>query len=157
MSVYSYSRTTDNEAAYEQYQQLQYNKRSKTKMAILLKRRRSRSRDWHYRGPRCVTQPINLQYEHAYSTFVHGWPRPLRPTRSRLPLPLACLPLPLVAQRTGEKRMCSPVPANAASLRETGSVARYTPRGLAATQCVLSMLSLMAPRVCTLVLSSYIV
>ena len=43
---------------------------------------------------------------------------------------------------------------NAASLRETGSVARYTPRGLAAMQCVVSMLSLMAPRVCTLVLSS---
>ena len=29
------------------------------KMEILLKRRRSRSRNWHYRGPRCVTQPIN--------------------------------------------------------------------------------------------------
>ena len=42
------------------------------------------------------------------------------------PIPLASLPLPLVARRTGEKRMCSPVPANAASLRETGSVARYT-------------------------------
>ena len=29
------------------------------KKAILLKRRRSRSRNWHYSGPRCVTQPIN--------------------------------------------------------------------------------------------------
>ena len=43
----------------------------------------------------------------------------------------------------------------AASLGETGSVARYTPRGLVvAMQCVVSILSLMAPRVCTLVLSS---
>ena len=30
-------RSTDNEAAYERYQQHQYNKRSKIKMAILLK------------------------------------------------------------------------------------------------------------------------
>ena len=42
--VYAYSCATGNEAAYERYQQLQYNKRSKNKMVILLKRRRSRSR-----------------------------------------------------------------------------------------------------------------
>ena len=54
-----YSRTAGNEPASERYQQLQRNKRSKIKMAILLKQRRSRSRNWHYRGPRCVTQPIN--------------------------------------------------------------------------------------------------
>ena len=59
VSVHDYSRTAGNEAASERYQQLQRNKRSKTKKAILLKRRRSRSRNWHYRGPRCVTQPIN--------------------------------------------------------------------------------------------------
>ena len=59
VSVYDYSRTAGNEAASERYQQLQRNKRSKIKMVILLKRRRSRSRNWHYRGPRCVTQPIN--------------------------------------------------------------------------------------------------
>ena len=59
--------------------------------------------------------------------------------------------------------MQSGLPADAASLRETGSVDRYTLRGpvSAAVQCLVSlvliilMLSLMAPRVCTLVLSSY--
>ena len=55
--------------------------------------------------------------------------------------------------------MQSGLPADAASLRETGSVDRYTPRGpvsqLAAVQCLVSLiLSLMAPRICTLVLSS---
>ena len=59
VSVYDYSRTAGNEEASERYQQLQRNKRSKIKMEILLKRRHSRSRNWHYRGPRCVTQPIN--------------------------------------------------------------------------------------------------
>ena len=54
--VHDYSRT---EGASERYQQLQRNKRSKIKKAILLKRRRSRSRNWHYSGPHCVTQPIN--------------------------------------------------------------------------------------------------
>ena len=38
VSVYPYSRTTGNKAAYERYQQLQYTKHSKNKMAILLKR-----------------------------------------------------------------------------------------------------------------------
>ena len=57
--------------------------------------------------------------------------------------------------------MQSGLPADAASLRETGSVDRYTQRGpvshrIAAVQCLVSLiLSLMAPRVCTLVLSSY--
>ena len=60
--------------------------------------------------------------------------------------------------------MQSGLPADAASLRETGSVDRYTPRGpvshriveVAAVQCLVSLiLSLMVPRVCTLVLSSY--
>ena len=58
LSVHDYSRTAGNEGASERYQQLQRNKRSKIKKAILLKRRRSRSRNWHYSGPRCVTQPI---------------------------------------------------------------------------------------------------
>ena len=40
-----YSRTTGNEATYERYQQHQCNKRSKNKTAILLKRRRSKSRN----------------------------------------------------------------------------------------------------------------
>ena len=56
--------------------------------------------------------------------------------------------------------MQSGLPADAASLRETGSVDRYTPRGPvsvpSAVQCLVSLiLSLMAPRVCTLVLSSF--
>ena len=42
--------------------------------------------------------------------------------------PLPSLPLPLAAQRNRRKRMCqSGLPADAASLRETGSVDRYTP------------------------------
>ena len=36
-----------------------HNKRSKIKQAILLKRRHSRSSNWHCQGPRCSTQPIN--------------------------------------------------------------------------------------------------
>ena len=60
--------------------------------------------------------------------------------------------------------MQSGLPADAASLRETGSVDKDTPRGpvshgiveLAAVQCIVSLLlSLMAQRVCTLVLSSF--
>ena len=58
--------------------------------------------------------------------------------------------------------MQSGLPADAASLRETGSVDRYTPRqpvnsiAGCAVQCLVSLiLSLMAPRVCTLVLSSW--
>ena len=46
-SVYDYSRTTGNEDALERYQQLQCNKCSKIKTAILLKRRRSRARNRH--------------------------------------------------------------------------------------------------------------
>ena len=48
LSVYDYSRTTGNEVACERYQQLQCNKRSKNIQAILLKRRRSWSRNCHY-------------------------------------------------------------------------------------------------------------
>ena len=40
--VYDYSRTTGYEAAYKRYQQLQCYKGKKTKVAILLKRLRSR-------------------------------------------------------------------------------------------------------------------
>ena len=57
LCVHDYSRTAGNEGASERYQQLQRNKRSNIKKAILLKRRRSRSRNWHYSGPRCVTSP----------------------------------------------------------------------------------------------------
>ena len=95
--VYDYSGTTGNEAASERYKQLQCNKRSKSKQAILLKRR-------------CLTQPIKKRCEHACAS-----PRPLFfpvPTRPRVPLPLLTsftLPSPLAAQRNGEKRMCSPV------------------------------------------------
>ena len=49
VSVCLYSCTTGNGAAYERYQQLWRNKRSKNKMAILLQRRRSRSRKWRCR------------------------------------------------------------------------------------------------------------
>ena len=66
-------------------------------------------------------------------------------SRPRVPLPpLASFTLPLP-------------PADVASLRETGSVDRYTPRGpvSAVLSHSLLMLSLMAPRVCTLVLSSF--
>ena len=77
--------------------------------------------------------------------------------------PLASFTLPFAtscpAQR-GKADVQSGLPADAASLRETGSVDRYTPRGpvshrIVAVQCLVSLiLSLMAPRVCTLVLSS---
>ena len=43
VSVYDYSRIAGNEAASERYQQLSSHKRSKIKLAILIKRRRSRS------------------------------------------------------------------------------------------------------------------
>ena len=43
--VYDYSGTTGNEATSERYQKLQCNKRSKAKMVILLKQRRSRARN----------------------------------------------------------------------------------------------------------------
>ena len=45
-SVCLFTTILGNEAASERYQQLQRNKRSKIKQAILLKRRRSRSRNW---------------------------------------------------------------------------------------------------------------
>ena len=100
------------------------------------------------------------------SMRVRKYPRPcpalLFSTRPCVPLAAARLfHLPLAtscpAQR-GKADVQSGLPADAASLRETGSVDRYTPRGpvsqLAAVQCLVSLiLSLMAPRVCTLVLS----
>ena len=61
LSVPHYSRSTGNEAASKQYQQLQCNKRSKIKLAILLKQQGSRSRNRYWRGPRSVTQPINYR------------------------------------------------------------------------------------------------
>ena len=64
----------------------------------------------------------------AESTHVHysmGLAPPSVFPSQRLP-PLASLPLPLAAQRNGRKRMCqSGLPADAASLRETGIVDRY--------------------------------
>ena len=95
-----------NEAASERYQQLQCNKRSKTKQAILLKRRRSRSGNWHCRGPRCSTQ-VSISSEHARVRKMGlAAPRPPVPTRPPAYIPL---PLPLAAQRNGEEWMCSPV------------------------------------------------
>ena len=49
LSVYLYSSAAGNEGTLERYQQLQCNKRSKKKMGILLKRRSSIARNWHYR------------------------------------------------------------------------------------------------------------
>ena len=87
-------------------------------------------------------------------------------TRPCVPLGAARLfHLPLATScpaQWGKVDVQSGLPADAASLRETGSVDRYTLRGpvshrivlLAAVQCLVSLiLSLMAPRVCTLVLS----
>ena len=47
--VYAYFSAMGNEADSEQYQQLQYYKRSKNKMAIFLKQPRSSSRNWQCR------------------------------------------------------------------------------------------------------------
>ena len=53
-----------------------------------------------------------------------AYSRPFFLRKARMP----SLPLPLAAQRNGRKRMCqSGLPADAAGLRETGSVDRYTP------------------------------
>ena len=58
-------------------------------------------------------------------------PRPLFFPSRRIIIslpPLASLPLPLAVQRNGGKPMCqSGLPADAASLRETSIVDRYTP------------------------------
>ena len=64
-----------------------------------------------------------------YSMGLAAPPPSVFPVPAYIPLPpLASLPLPLAAQRNGGKRMCqSGLPADAASLRETGSVDRYTP------------------------------
>ena len=63
----------------------------------------------------------------AESTHAHYSMGLAPPSVFPLP-PLTSLPLPLAAQRNRRKQMCqSGLPADAASLRETGSVDRYTP------------------------------
>ena len=91
---------------------------------------------------RCRDPALPPLYGHTYSRpfflrkarmriIVWASPRPLFFPSQRIIIslpPLASLPLPLAAQRNGGKRMCqSGLPADAASLRETGIVDRYTP------------------------------
>ena len=57
LSVDAYLRTTGNEAADEGFQRLQFSVRSKNNVAILLKRRRSRSRNRGGRGQRRSDMP----------------------------------------------------------------------------------------------------
>ena len=68
-----------------------------------------------------------------YRMGLAATPPSVFPAPAYIPLPpLVSLPLPLAAQRNGGKRMCqSGLPADAASLREPGSVDRYiyTARG----------------------------
>ena len=87
----------------DSYQQLQYNKRSKIKQAILLKRRRSRS---NCQG-RCSTPSPSIS---SVSMRTRGLVPPCcsRPDPACLWPSFTCL-LPLAAQRNGGKRMCSPV------------------------------------------------
>ena len=56
LSVYTYSRTTGYEAAYERYQQLQGNESMKSKEAIFLKRLHSRDMVWKQ-----VKKPTNMR------------------------------------------------------------------------------------------------
>ena len=79
---------------------------------ILLKRDRV---NWHCQGPRCSTQPIGV------SMCVRKYTGGLAP-----PSPLASHLTSCPAQR-GKADVQSGLPADAASLRETGSVDRYTP------------------------------
>ena len=80
----------------------------------------------------CVHSAIfPAESTHAHYSMGLAAPPSVFPSRRitiSLP-PLASLPLPrLAAQRNGGKRMCqSGLPADAASLRETGIVDRYTP------------------------------
>ena len=104
------------------------NKRSKTKQEILLKRRRSKSSS---QGPRCSTQPIISGVSMRVRKYIpEALPRPvvldptLRTSGRRSPLSLATS---CPAQR-GKADVMSGLPADAASLRETVSVDRYTPR-----------------------------
>ena len=85
LCVCAYSHTTGNEAAHERYQQLQCNKRSKIKMAILLKRQHSKARNWHCRGPCFVAQPINYLCTHAYMRACTPPPSPPPPPPQNLP------------------------------------------------------------------------
>ena len=77
----------------------------------------------------CVQSAI-FPAESTHAHYSMGLAPPsvfLVPAYISLP-PLASLPLPLAAQRNGRKRICqSGLPADAASLLETGSVDRYTP------------------------------
>ena len=150
MSVYDYSRITGNEAASERYQQLQCNKRLKNKLAILLKQRRSRSRNWHYREPRRVTEPVNYWCEHACIIRTMGPTPPLRPVPTAACLSAFATSCPAhrgeADVQSSVALLMPPVCEKLGSL-STGSYA--TP----SVQCnVLSLLSLMAPRVCTSVL-----
>ena len=71
MCVHDYSRTTNYEAAHEQYQLPQYTSARKKNLAILLKRRRLRAINWHWRGRRCMAQPINFSGAHV-CTLCHA-------------------------------------------------------------------------------------
>ena len=75
------------------------------------------------------SRPFSLRkaLTHAHYSMGLAAPPPSVPAYIPLP-PLASLPLPLAAQHNGGKRMCqSGLSADAASLRETCSVDRYTP------------------------------
>ena len=81
---------------------------------------------------RTYSRPFFLRkaLTHVHYSMGLAAPHPsVFPVPAYIPLPpLASLPLPLAAQRNGRKRMRqSSLPADAASLRETGSVDRYTP------------------------------
>ena len=79
--------------------------------------------------PSVVRPSVHSAAESTHAHHSMGLAPPsVFPSRRILP-PLASLPLPrLAAQRNGGKRMCqSGLPADAASLRETGIVDRYTP------------------------------
>ena len=94
-------------AAHDRHEPLQGCEIFDFKQAIFLKRRRSRSSNWHFQGPRCSTQLINLRCEHAciyVSTRGLAPPCCSPPDPAYLWPPLAsftCL-LPLAAQRNGK-------------------------------------------------------
>ena len=75
------------------------------------------------------SRPFFLRKALTHAHYSVAPPPSVFPVPAYLPLPpLASFPLPLAAQRNGGKRMCqSGLPAYAASLRETGSIDRYTP------------------------------
>ena len=63
--VHDYSRTTGYEAAYERYQHLQCHKGTKTKLAILLKR--LRSRDIVKTSEKAKMPSLSINGGHAYN------------------------------------------------------------------------------------------